>query len=135
PRKRSSVAPRRVATPTPTPPSRARCSARGKAKRPSRPAGSNSSATRGKCRLWRNDSYKPQALSHKAYGLRLAAFGCLRVSSDSVHHVLVHESDGHPTGRAPPAPVEPHGAPAVAPLPAALPNRCGPPKQPARLFL
>src|SRR5438046_581893 len=70
---RSSFSPRRVATPTPTPPSRARCSGRGKAKRPSRPAGSNSSATRGECRLWPNDSYKPQALSHKAYDLRLLA--------------------------------------------------------------
>jgi len=30
--------------------------------------------TRGVCRLWRNDSYKPQALSHKAYDLRLRLF-------------------------------------------------------------
>src|SRR5204863_8762190 len=107
----------------------------GKAMRASRPAGSTTSGRRGECRFWRNDSSTPQAVGHIAYGLRLAAFGCLRVSSDSVHHVLVHESDGHPTGRAPPAPVEPHGAPAVAPLPAALSDRVRPAEQAGQLLL
>src|SRR4029077_7332803 len=113
------------------------CSARGTARRASRPVGWNSSAPRGECRLWRNDSYKPQAVRHKAYGLdlRLAGLGCLCVSSDSVHHVLVHERDRHPAGSAPPPPVEPHGAPAVAPLPAALADRAWAAEQAGQLLL
>src|SRR5207253_7372202 len=65
----------------------------------------------------------------------LGAFRRLRVPSDSGHHALVHEGAGHPTGRAPPAPVEPHGAPAVASLPAALSDRVRPAEQAGQLLL
>ncbi len=56
-RTRSSFSPRQVATPTPTPPSRAHCSARGTAKRASRRVGLNSwgEGLRAAYRNWRRD--------------------------------------------------------------------------------
>src|SRR2546426_9041647 len=72
-RRRSSFWQKRVVTPTPTPPLLAHCSARGTARRASRPVGCNSSALRAVCPRWPSGSYKPKALSRKSYDLRLGA--------------------------------------------------------------